>query len=99
MGISQNRAVQAYRARLSQEGLARFEVVGRDEDRELIRSLARKLAQDDGAAQALRAAVRHGIDGQTPKTGRILAALRTSPLVGADLDIQRSREDGRSVEF
>jgi hypothetical protein len=33
--------------------------------------------------------------GEPPKKGGILAALRRSPLVGADLDLARSREDGR----
>jgi hypothetical protein len=99
MSTSQTRAVQNYRSRLSQQGLARFEVVGRDADRALIRSLARKLAEDGSEAQVLRATVQQGIEGQAVKTGGILAALRSSPLVGAEFDLQRVREDGRSVAF
>ena len=34
---------------------------------------------------------------ETPKRGGILAALRRSPLVGADLDLTRSREKSRQI--
>lgn len=36
MGNSQNRAIQNYRSRLTERGLARFEVLGRYADRDLI---------------------------------------------------------------
>lgn len=41
MGSSQKRAIRNCRSRLSERGLARFEVLGRDADRDFIRSLAR----------------------------------------------------------
>ncbi|WP_027061134.1 hypothetical protein [Mesorhizobium loti] len=99
MGISQKRAIQNYRSRLSERGLTRFEVLGRDVDRNLIRSLARRLAEEGPDASRLRAAVSQTIAGEPPKKGGILAALRRSPLVGADLDLSRSREEGRKVEI
>lgn len=99
MGTSQKRAVQNYRARLSKRGLVRFEVLGRDADRDLIRSLARRLAEDGPEAARLRAAVSQTIAGEPPKKGGILAALRRSPLVGAALDLNRPREEGRDVEI
>ena len=99
MGNSQKRAIQNYRTRLGERGLARFEVLGREADRDLIRSLARRLAVEGPEAARLRAAVSQSIAGEPPKTGGILAALRRSPLVGADLDLQRPREDGRHVEI
>ena len=37
--------------------------------------------------------------GEPPTKGGILAALRRSPLVGADLDLARSRETGRKVDL
>jgi hypothetical protein len=40
----QRRALNNYRKRLNQRGMARFEVLGLDGDRDLIRSLARRLA-------------------------------------------------------
>ncbi|HWK70101.1 MAG TPA: hypothetical protein VNS29_04590 [Burkholderiaceae bacterium] len=99
MSTSQNRAIRNYRTRLSERGLARFEVLGRDTDRDLIRSLARRLAQDGPEASRLRAVVKRTIAGNSAQKGGILAALRRSPLVEADLDLTRVREEGRPVEF
>ncbi len=99
MGISQKRAIQNYRSRLHDRGLARFEVLGRDADRDLIRSLARRLAEDGPDASRLRAAVSQSIAGEPPKKGGILAALRRSPLVGANLELTRPREEGREVQI
>jgi hypothetical protein len=99
MGPSQKRAIRNYRTRLSKRGLARFEVLGRDTDRDLIRSLARRLAEDGPEASRLRAAVSRTIAGEPPKKGGILAALRRSPLVGADLDVTRRREEGRTIKI
>ena len=99
MGSSQRRAIQNYRSRLSERGLARFEVLGRDSDRDLIRSLARRLAEDSPEASKLRAIVSQTVAGEPPKKGGILAALRRSPLVGADLDLTRPREEGREVKI
>ena len=98
MGNSQKR-IQNYRSRLSERGLARFEVLGLDTDRDLIRSLARRLAEDSPDASRLRAAVSQTIAGEPPKKGGILAALRRSPLVGADIDLTRPREEGRKVQI
>lgn len=99
MQSSQKRAIQNYRARLSKRGLARFEVLGREADRHLIRSVARQLAKGGPEASRLRAALSQSISGERPKKGGILAALRRSPLVGAELQIKRPREEGRKVEI
>ncbi|KAA0683686.1 hypothetical protein DTW90_36415 [Neorhizobium sp. P12A] len=99
MSSSQTRAIQNYRARLSDRGLARFEVLGRDADRDLIRLLARRLAENSPESARLRAAVNETINGEPPQKGGILAALRRSPLVGADLDIARHREEGREIDL
>ena len=99
MGNSQKRAIRNYRSRLGERGLARFEVLGRDADRELIRTLARRLAEGGPGASTLRAALVQSLAGGPPRKGGILAALRRSPMVGADLDFTRSREEGREVDF
>lgn len=99
MGNSQKRAIQNYRSRLSERGLARFEVLGLDGDRDLIRSLARRLADNGPDAARIRATVNQTISGEPPKTGGILAALRRSPLVGADLDLTRARVEGRKIDL
>jgi len=96
---AQKRALRNYRSRLVKRGMARFEVLGLDADRELIRTLAKRLAEDDPDAARIRAAVSRTIAGEPPKKGGILAALRRSPLVGADLDLTRSRETGRKIDL
>ena len=99
MGNSQKRAIQNYRSRLSERGLARFEVLGLDSDRDLIRSLARRLADDGPDAARIRATISQTISGEPPKIGGILAAFRRSPLVGADLDLSRSHVEGRKFDL
>jgi hypothetical protein len=99
MGPPRKRAIQNYRNRLGERGLARFEVFGREADHALIRLLARRLAEDGQEAARLRAALSRSIAGEPPEKGGILAALRRSPLVGADLDLVRPREEGRDVDI
>jgi hypothetical protein len=95
---SQTRALRNYRKRLKERGMARFEVLGLSTDRELIRSLARRLAENSPEATEIRASMRQ-VSKQPLKKGGILAALRSSPLVGADLNLARPRIDGRKVEL
>ena len=95
----QRRALKNYRNRLNARGLARYEVLGLNADRDLIRSLARRLAENDRDAAQIRATVSRSIaDGRAGKGG-IFAALRRSPLVGADLDVTRARTAGREVDL
>lgn len=94
---SQKRALQNYRSRLTERGMARFEVLGLDSDRDLIRALARHLAEDAPDAARVRETVSRTIAGEPLGKGGILKALRRSPLVGADLDLARPRERGRKV--
>ena len=96
---AQKRALRNYRSRLVKRGIARFEVLGLDTDRDLIRSLAKRLAEDDPDAVRIRATVSQTIAGGPPKKGGILAALRRSPLVGADLKLARSHQAGRKVDL
>lgn len=96
---AQSRATKTYRARQVQRGLKRFEVVAPEGDRDLIRSLARRLAEDGPEAEQARQAVQAAVAGEPPQPGGILAALRRSPLVGADLDLTRPREEGRRVDL
>jgi hypothetical protein len=79
--------------------MARFEVLGLDAYRELIRSLARKLSCNGPDTARIRDAVRLSIAGEQPKKGGVLAALRRSPLVGAGLDLKRPETPGRKVEL
>ena len=97
VSTAQKKALRNYRSRLVKRGMARFEVLGLDADRDLIRSLAKRLAEGDADAAQIRAAVSQTITGEPPKKGGIVAALRRSPLVGADLNLTRSHEAGRKV--
>ncbi|MFS8083284.1 MAG: hypothetical protein ACMG51_07520 [Ginsengibacter sp.] len=99
MSHAQKRAIQNYRSRLSERGLARFEVLGREGDRDLLRSLARRLAEEGPEAARIRSAVSSTISGGTQKTGGIVAALRRSPLVGSDLDLNRSHVEERKIDL
>ncbi len=96
---AQKRAIETYRTRLMQRGVMRFELQALVRDRDLIRALARKLIEDGPEAEHIRQAVQQAVSGEPPKPGGILAALRRSPLVGADLDVTRPREEGRPVDL
>jgi hypothetical protein len=74
--------------------LARFVVLVLDADRDLIRSLARRLAE----AIRIRAAVRRTIAVEPPAKGGILRALSRSPLVGAELNLERPVAADRKVD-
>ena len=95
----QKRALNRYRKRLSEQGMARFEVLGLDSDRELIRTLAKRLATNGGDAARLRASMRSTLAGESSRKGGILQALRRSPLVGADLELNRTKTLGRKVDL
>jgi hypothetical protein len=96
---AQKRAIKNYRSRLAKRGMARFELQALEADRDLIRALARKLTEKGPEAGQIRRTVQEAIAGDPPKTGGILAALRRSPLVGADLDLNRPREEGRKIDL
>lgn len=96
---AQKRAITTYRSRQTGRGIVRFELQALEADRELIRSLARKLVEQGPDAAQIRRSVELAVSGQRGKPGGILAALRRSPLVGAELDLTRSREAGRQVDL
>lgn len=99
MSDSQKRAVRNYRARLGERGLVRFEVLGLEADRELIRTLVRQLAEEGAASLRLREALHNAMAATKPRTGGILAALRRSPLAGVELNLKRTRSKGRAVDL
>ena len=96
----QKRAIKNYRSPLRKRGIARFEVLGLESDRHLIRSLAKRLAQNDPDTNRIRMEVMRTVF-HTPKEekGGILAALRRSPLVGAELTIERPFDAGRKINL
>ena len=96
---SQKRAINNYRKRLRRRGMARFEVLALRADRDLIRSLAKRLAGDSPDSARIRAEVRRTVSGESPNKGGIFKALRGSPLVGAELDLQRPIAGDREVDL
>lgn len=103
MNASQKRAVTSHRRHLAERGMARYEVRGLPQDKDLVRAFAKRLAANDQDAARLRQEVAAGIEQAAPlrlRTGKdIWDALRRSPLVGLDLDIEREVDDGRPVEL
>ena len=99
MVTPQKRALTNYRRRLGEQGIARFEVLGLEADRALIRSLAKRMAERDTEAGRLRRAVSQALGSNDADTGGIVAALRRSPLVGAELNLTREETPGRALDL
>lgn len=74
------RRVDRYRKRLAERGMVRFEVLGRKADRELIRSVAKCLAEEEPETDRLRVVVLHCIEGESPRKGRNPSGSATLPL-------------------
>jgi hypothetical protein len=96
---AQKKAITNYRARQTVRGVVRFELQALEADRELIRALARKLVEEGPDVAQIRRTVHQAVTGEAREQGGILAALRRSPLVGADLDLTRPHEEGREVDL
>lgn len=96
---AQQRATRNYRDRLTERGVSRFEVMGLDRDRDLIRLLAKRLAANDAEAARIRDAVSRTVGDAPSRRGGIYEALRRSPLVGADLDLERVRGPDREIDL
>ena len=96
---AQARALENYRERLSKRGMARFEVLGLAADRDLVRALAKRLAEDSPEAAEIRASLSDKIAPDTRKRGGILEMLRNSPLMGVELNVTRRRVNARKVDL
>ena len=83
---AQTRATRNYRARLTQRGFTRFEIMALETDRDLIRSLAKRLAEEGPEAEQVRSVVQTVITGEPPEARR--HSLRAAPLAA---DRRRSR--------
>ena len=95
---AQSRASEAYRRRLADAGLKRFEVRASVQDQALIRDLARKLAKADAVAERVRADLIRSIAEEDARPrGGIWKTLRASPLVGAELDFTRDEWVERDI--
>ena len=79
--------------------MSRFGVLGRDTDRDQIRSLASRLAEDGPQADRLRTIISNETNARAPTSSEIVHSLRNSPLVGADIVADRSYAYGREIEL
>ena len=95
---SQRRRVANHRRRRAQN-MSRYEVRGLKRDKELVRHVARRLAAGDVAAERLRNELTEKTKKPQAPRGSILAALRRSPLVGIDWEIERPIEYGREIDL
>jgi hypothetical protein len=78
-----------YRKRLDRRGVSRFEVIGRKGDRDLIRALAKRLAEKGSDAARLREEVRRSLGSGSGMKGEVLAALLRAPAALADVNFDR----------
>src|SRR6202167_6112128 len=96
---AQKRALRNYRSRLTKRGIARFEVLGLNADRDLIRSVSRRLAEDGPDSARIRAAIGSTISGAPPTRSGTPERVRRSPLVGANLEFDRPSQPSRKVDL
>ena len=90
---AQQGATRNYRARPAQREVKRSDVLVPETDPSLTSTLGQPLSED--ARETVKAP---GADDPSSRGG-IFFALRRSPLVGADLDLSRSRIKGRNFDL
>jgi hypothetical protein len=95
MNATQRKAVSRHRKRQKEKGMVRMEVSVPDSDRELIRQTASNLRAGGKIAEQTRAAMNSIIN---PFAGMNLKELIEAMPLG-ELEIERSRETGREIEF
>jgi len=95
MSPSQKKAVKRHRERQAKKGLVRMEVNVPESDREMIRQAAANLRAGGEIAERTRAAL---FEVFNPYAGMGLKELiEAAPL--DDLDLERSKETWRDIEF
>ena len=92
--------VATHRRNLRRNGMKRVEVRVAATDAECVRQLARILRQGGADADWLRDRLAARRDPHTVTTGgELLAFFRASPLVGADVFIERDKEPARPIDL
>jgi len=92
--------VARHRTRKAARGSKRVEVTVPARDAGLLKAVAGALRSGGEDARRLRATLRPILSASRAKTGSDLVAFfRNSPLVGADLEIERDRSPGRSADI
>jgi|CXWL01.1.fsa_nt_gi hypothetical protein len=96
---AQYRAVVKNRRTMRARGLARYEVRGLGSDKALLRDLAKRLSADDEQAKGLRSELKRALEPQTSEPGGIWRWLRSSPLVGSGINLEREQVTLRKIEL
>ena len=91
---AQRKAVNSFRKRLQQRGMARLEVNVRKNDATLVRNVVRALASPE-REQAARALLRQHFSSK--QTEGLKALLAAAPLGG--IDLSRPSDHGREVDL
>lgn len=89
-----------HRLKTAATGSRRVEVVIPAADAPLIKAVAGVLRSGGAEAARVRAQLQPLASPGKARTGaELVAFLRASPLVGADLDLERDRSTGRTIEL
>ncbi|MCE9520996.1 MAG: hypothetical protein K8S25_01025 [Alphaproteobacteria bacterium] len=96
---AQYRAVVKDRKALRERGMSRFEVRGLERDKKLIRDLAKRLAANDEKARRLRDELLKGAPPEGETRGGFLRWIRSSPLVGSGINLDREVVRLRKIEL
>lgn len=91
--------VGRYRRKLAQTGVKRIEVTVPAQDSTLIKGLAQSLRAGGAAAARLRTALRATIAPAANSGADLVTFFRASPLVGAELEVERDKSTGRDIEL
>ncbi|NBC33239.1 MAG: hypothetical protein GVY13_11240 [Alphaproteobacteria bacterium] len=92
--------VVRHRTKVAASGSKRIEVTVPGRDAGLVKAIAGALRAGGKDAQRIRDSVQPIVSSSKAKTGsELVAFLRTAPLVGDDLHIERDTSTGRSAEF
>ena len=100
---STNRAkgrVARHRTRVAASGSKRVEVTVPSCDAALVKAIAGALRSGGEDAKRIRDSLQPIVSSSKAKTGsELVAFFRRSPLVGADLQVERDESTGRSAEL
>lgn len=92
--------VAQYRSRASARGSKRVEVTVPSCDAMLVKAIAGVLRKGGEKARRVRESVQPLVSVPKAKTGaELVAFFRNSPLVGAELSLERDRSPGRTVDL
>lgn len=96
---AQYRAVVKDRKALRERGMSRFEVRAPERDKGLIRDLARRLSTNDENAERLRADLLRTTLPQNEERGGFWRWIRSSPLVGSGINLEREAVRLRKIDL